>query len=82
MNKFSTFRIIKFLQNDENRTLYWAYLVLVVLIITVVNAIVGLTKKKKFSNKDLRLGLFTLIFSHSIANWIRLVFFEPLLQST
>ena len=43
---------------------YWAYLVLAVLIITVVNAIVGLIKKKEFSNKDLRLGLFTLIFSH------------------
>ena len=43
---------------------YWAYLVLTILIITVVNAIVGLIKKRKFSNKDLRLGLFTLIFSH------------------
>ena len=43
---------------------YWAYLVLVVLIITVANAMYGLLKKKAFSNKDLRLGLFTLIFSH------------------
>ena len=43
---------------------YWAYLVLTVLIITVVNAIYGLLKKKSFSDKDLRLGLFTLIFSH------------------
>ena len=43
---------------------YWAYLVLAILIITVVNAIVGLIKKREFSNKDLRLGLFTLIFSH------------------
>ena len=43
---------------------YWAYLVLVVLIITFANAIYGLLKKKAFSNKDLRLGLFTLIFSH------------------
>ena len=43
---------------------YWAYLVLTILIITVVNAIVGLIKKRRFSNKDLRLGLFTLIFSH------------------
>ena len=43
---------------------YWAYLVLTVLIITVVNAIVGLIKKKEFSNTDLRLGLFTLIFFH------------------
>ncbi|MEI6866319.1 hypothetical protein [Flavicella sp.] len=43
---------------------YWAYLVLVVLIVTVVNAIIGLTTKKQFKVKDLRLGLFTLIFAH------------------
>lgn len=43
---------------------YWAYLVLTILIITVANAIYGLLKKKSFSDKDLRLGLFTLIFSH------------------
>jgi len=43
---------------------YWAYLVLVILIATVVNALIGLIKNRKFSDKDLRLGLFTLIFSH------------------
>lgn len=43
---------------------YWAYLVLIVLIVAVVNAIIGLTSKKEFKSKDLRLGLFTLIFSH------------------
>lgn len=43
---------------------YWAYLVLIVLVITVINAIIGLSSKKEFNNKDLRLGLFTLIFSH------------------
>lgn len=43
---------------------YWAYLVLIVLVIAVINAIVGLTSKKEFKSKDLRLGLFTLIFSH------------------
>jgi len=43
---------------------YWAYLVLAVLTITVANEIYGLLKKKPFSDKDLRLGLFTLIFSH------------------
>ncbi|MFC2110308.1 hypothetical protein ACFLSU_07045 [Bacteroidota bacterium] len=43
---------------------YWAYLVLAVLIITVVNAVIGLTSKKEFQAKDLKLGLFTLIFSH------------------
>jgi VIT1/CCC1 family predicted Fe2+/Mn2+ transporter len=43
---------------------YWSYLILVVLILSVVNAIIGLSSKKEFGNKDLRLGLFTLIFSH------------------
>lgn len=43
---------------------YWAYLVLVILIFAVVNAIIGLTQKKQFTDKDLRIGLFTLIVSH------------------
>ncbi|QTD39311.1 hypothetical protein JL193_07445 [Polaribacter batillariae] len=43
---------------------YWAYLVLAILIFTVINAIIGLTQKKPFKDKDLRLGLFTLIVSH------------------
>ena len=43
---------------------YWAYLVVIVLVITVINAIIGLASKKEFKSKDLRLGLFTLIFSH------------------
>lgn len=43
---------------------YWSYLVLIILILAVVNAIVGLSSKKEFGNKDLRLGLFALIFSH------------------
>ena len=43
---------------------YWAYIVLAILIFTVVNAIIGLTQKKEFKDKDLRLGLFTLIVSH------------------
>ena len=43
---------------------YWAYLVLAILTFTVVNAIIGLKQKKEFTDKDLRLGLFTLIVSH------------------
>ena len=43
---------------------YWAYIVLAILIFTVVNAIIGLTQKKEFKDKNLRLGLFTLIVSH------------------
>ena len=42
---------------------YWAYIVLAILIFTVVNAIIGLQQKKKFTDKDFRLGLFTLIVS-------------------
>lgn len=43
---------------------YWAYVVLVILIIAVANAVVGLFKKKEFKATDLRLGLFALIVSH------------------
>ena len=43
---------------------YWAYIVLIILVITVVNAFVGIFKKKEFKSTDLRLGLFTLIVSH------------------
>ena len=43
---------------------YWAYLVLIMLLFAVINAIIGLSQKKEFGNKDLRIGLFTLIFSH------------------
>ena len=42
-----------------------AYIVLLVLIAAVINALIGYVKKKKyFEVKDLRLSLFALIFSH------------------
>ena len=43
---------------------YWAYLAVLLLILTVVNAIIGLTKNKNFTDKDLRISLFTLIVFH------------------
>lgn len=43
---------------------YWAYIVLIILIIAFVNAIMGLTSKKEFSDKSLRISLFTLIAAH------------------
>ncbi|MCH3883945.1 hypothetical protein [Tenacibaculum aquimarinum] len=43
---------------------YWAFIVLAVLIFAVVNAIIGLLKKKEFTHKDFRLGLFALILTH------------------
>tara|TARA_A100001011_G_C14291161_1_gene836266 strand:+ start:2113 stop:2553 length:441 start_codon:yes stop_codon:yes gene_type:complete len=43
---------------------YWAYLVLLVLILSILNAIAGKIKGKDFESKDLRLSLFGLIISH------------------
>lgn len=42
----------------------WAYITLIVLIYAVLNAIIGLTSKKEFKEKDLRTSLFTLIVAH------------------
>lgn len=43
---------------------YWAYLVLLFLILSTFNAISGVASKKAFQSRDLRVSLFTLIFSH------------------
>ncbi|MEC8402726.1 MAG: hypothetical protein VXZ22_02990 [Bacteroidota bacterium] len=43
---------------------YWAYLVLLVLILCIFNAIIGKINGKDFESRDLRLSLFGLIFSH------------------
>ena len=42
----------------------WAYITLIILIFAVFNAIKGLTSKKEFEDKDLRISLFTLIVAH------------------
>ncbi|WP_338408901.1 hypothetical protein [uncultured Flavobacterium sp.] len=41
-----------------------AYIALAVLLLAVINAIYGLSNKKLFAPKDLRLSLFALIFCH------------------
>ena len=43
---------------------YWAYLVVIILIVAVINALLGYTGKKEYSAKDFRVSLFTLIVSH------------------
>ena len=43
---------------------YWAYLVVIVLIVAVINAFIGLIRKKEYNDKDFRVSLFTLIVSH------------------
>jgi len=42
----------------------WAIITLVMLIVVVVNAIIGLTSKKEFTDKSLRISLFALIVAH------------------
>lgn len=43
---------------------YWAYLVLFILVLAVINALAGWTGNKEYLPKDFRLSLFTLIVSH------------------
>ena len=43
---------------------YWAYLVLIVLILAVFKALLGYFGKKDYDAKAFRVSLFTLIVSH------------------
>lgn len=43
---------------------YWAFFVLFILVIAVLNAFIGKSKGRAFSARDLRISLFGLIFSH------------------
>ena len=42
----------------------WAYLVLILLVVTVLNAVRGFYFQKEFSASDRKIALFTLIFCH------------------
>lgn len=43
---------------------YWAYFLLAILIIAVVNSLIGLAKKREYTAKDFRIALFGLIVTH------------------
>lgn len=43
---------------------YWAYLVLIVLVLAALNAVIKTFGVKEYSAKDFRISLFTLIVSH------------------
>ncbi len=43
---------------------YWAYLVVLVLLIAVINSIVGYFSKKEYGATNFRIALFTLIIAH------------------
>lgn len=62
ISNFTSLKINNSIMKDIHS--YWAYLVLAILIFAVVNAIIGVTQKKQFTEKDLRIGLFTLILAH------------------
>lgn len=61
---------------------WWAYLVLLVLIITVILSFVGLASKKDYGATDFRLALFTLITTHiQLLIGIVLYFVSPRFQA-
>ncbi len=43
---------------------YWAYLVLLLILVNVLNSLFGLIGKRNFSGKDFKISLFTLIATH------------------
>ena len=43
---------------------YWAYLVLLILVLAVINSIIKQVGKKEYEAKDFRIALFALIVSH------------------
>ena len=68
---FLCIKFTKFVINKNEQIMiktlhsYWAYIVVAVLVFTVINAIVGFIQKKEFTHKEFRLGLFSLITTHT-----------------
>lgn len=60
---------------------FLAYLVLLLVIVAVVNALLGLTGKRTFADRDLRISLFALILAHiQVVIGIVLFFVSPMIQ--
>lgn len=62
---------------------YWAYLVLLVLVLATFNAVIKTIGKKEYEPKDFRISLFTLIVSHiqlliGIVLWFTADYFSEL----
>ncbi|WP_019037241.1 hypothetical protein [Psychroflexus tropicus] len=61
---------------------YWAYLVLLVLVLATFNAIIKTLGKKSFGPQDFRISLFTLIVSHlQLLIGLVLYFVSPYFQA-
>lgn len=58
-----------------------AYLALIFLLIVVINAFMGMSANKEFKDKDKKLGLFALIFTHTqLLLGLILYFFSPMVK--
>lgn len=62
---------------------YWAYLVLIVLVLATFNAIIKTVGKKEYEANDFRLSLFTLIVSHfqlliGLVVWLSAGYFDEM----
>ena len=65
----------------KNLHSYWAYLVLLILIVAVANALIKTFGDKEYEAKDFRIALFTLIVSHlQLLIGLILYFVSPRLQ--
>lgn len=61
---------------------WWAYLVLVILIIASINSLIGYFSKKEYGAMDFRIALFTLIVTHiQLLIGIVLYFVSPYFQA-
>lgn len=61
---------------------WWAYLVLIILIIASINALIGYFSKKEYGANDFRISLFALIVSHiQLLIGIILYFLSPYFNS-
>ncbi|WP_121964250.1 hypothetical protein [Myroides sp. N17-2] len=58
-----------------------AYLAVIFLVIAVINAFMGMSANKEFKDKDKKLGLFALIFTHTqLLLGLILYFVSPMVQ--
>jgi len=48
----------------KNLHSYWAYFVILILVVAVINALIKRVQNKDYTDKDLRIFLFALVFSH------------------
>lgn len=58
---------------------YWAYLVLLIILLATINALAGFFSKREYSAKDFRISLFALIVTHiQLLVGLILYFLSPL----